>query len=82
MLGMQGGDGRTGPRWPFKVHDEDVTDLFKSMLWLDPHQASGCQDGSIKIWGIGAAWACERTLLGHTETVRSLVRWQQDKMAS
>ena len=45
--------------------------------------ASGCGDGSITVWGMGAGagWARERSLLGHTGAVRSLAGWQ-DKVAS
>jgi WD40 repeat protein len=45
--------------------------------------ASGCGDGLITVWGVGAgaAWARERSLLCHTGQVRSLAGWQ-DKAAS
>jgi hypothetical protein len=44
--------------------------------------ASGCRDGSIKVWGMGAgaAWAREASLFGHTGGARSLAGWQ-DKAA-
>jgi WD40 repeat protein len=45
--------------------------------------ASGCWHGSIEVWrmGAGAAWAWERSLLGHAGVVWSLAGWQ-DKVAS
>jgi WD40 repeat protein len=39
---------------------------------------SGSSDTSIKVWAMGEAapWTCERTLLGHTDWVRTLATWR------
>jgi F-box/WD-40 domain protein 7 len=44
---------------------------------------SGSEDCSIKVWTMdaGAAWPCERTLVGHGDEVFALATWQ-DKVLS
>jgi WD40 repeat protein len=45
--------------------------------------ASGSADETIKLWRMGpaAVWPCERTLVGHTESIFSLASWR-DKVVS
>ncbi len=58
---------------------------MKSLHWLYADLVSGKEDGSIQVWGTGAdgGQMVERSLLGNTEEVWSLVEWQpEDKVAS
>ena len=44
--------------------------------------ASGSNDGSVRLWDVGAAAACVATLMGHTRGVRALAVLPDDRLAS
>ena len=53
-------------------HAEDVNALAVCGSRL----LSGSDDGSVRVWGMGAGWGCERTLKGHERGVFALTTWE------